>query len=291
MSVLSHKKKGGRERRFSKRQMLWDVLPAGGHYPFGLRADKAAVMLLVGSWAELGELYEVDYRKASEAGLKDIQARLLMEQGELEGWRNRHRRAGELLELADRTYRELNDSEGRFRCENGLAVVYINLGEYEKAEKLIDSSTAQARRLRHRDALCSFLNSHAVLCKVRKQPDRAIKYLEERMAISIERGAAGDVASSHLNLAVVYSEKAQYHRALEHNEAAIALSQKMGDVMQQHYALFNQAQILMKLGRTAECLGFLKKALAVSRHLGDGETEELILREAASIEEKQGPGP
>lgn len=274
----------GRWRYGSK--PLWSVLPDGGFHPFGLRAAKAEVLLLVGRWAELEELYEQDYGQALKAGLKEVQARLLMEQGELEEWRNRHRRAGELLELAGRTYRELDDVGGRFRCENGLAVVYINLGEYEKAEELIDSSTAQARQLGLWDALCSFLNSHAVLCKVRKQPDRAIKFLEERMAISIERGAAGDIASSHLNLAVIYSEKAQYLKALEHNEAAMALSHKMGDVMQQHYALFNQAQILRELGRMTECLDFLNKDLAVSRHLGDKDTEGLIQKEIASVREK-----
>lgn len=279
MPGRSVKKKAERRHGFKRGRLHWSSLPGGGYYPFGLRASLSEVLLLVGRWTELEKIYGQDFAKASRAGLKDVQARLLMEQGELEGWRNQHRKAEELLARAYRTYRELNDAKGRFRCENGLAVVYLKQGEHEKAEQLITDSTAQARQLGHRDALCSFLNTHAVLCRARKQPDRAIEFLEERMAISVERGEVKDIASSHLNLAVVYTGKAQYQTALEHNGKAMALSLKIGDVMQQHYALYNQAHILRKLGRMAECLDYLGRVLALARHMGDKETEELILRE------------
>lgn len=243
-------------------------------------------MLLVGSWAELEDLYQQDYGQALKAGLKDIQARLLMEQGELEGWRNRHRRAGELLELADRTYRELNDAVGRFRCENGLAVVYINLGEYEKAEAIIDEATARARGQGLRPALCSLLNSHAVLCRERRESERAIAYLEERMEISREMGGVAEVASSHMNMAVLFAENGRHELALEHNRAAIELSGKIGDILMQHYALFNQAHILRHLGRLEECLEYLRRSLAMSRHLGDEPATEAILRDIANVTKK-----
>ncbi len=263
----------------------WTALPDGGHYPFQLRARKAEVLLLVGRWMELEEQYRLDLEKAEAAGLRQHQAVLLMERGELQGWRNEHGQAAASLERAARMYGELGDAPGRLRCENGLAVVSINVREYDKAEALITSSTGQARRLGLKNALCSSLNSHAVLCRERKQIGRAIAYLEERMAVSQEMGSFSDVASSHMNIAVLLTENGQYAMALRHNETALELSHKSGDIVQQEFALYNQAQILRKLGRGEECLDCLQKALAVSRHLGDEPIMQCAVNDIARVKQ------
>lgn len=263
---------------------LWTRRPNGGHYPFGLRAAKAEVLLLVGRWAELEELYEQDYGQALKAGLRDVQARLLMEKGELEGWRNRHSQAKGLFERAAVSYRELGDAKGRLRCENGLAVVHINLKQYDKAEAIINEATARARGQGLRPALCSLLNSHAVLCRERGQSERAIAYIEERMTISQELGGLTEVASSHMNLAVMFSEDGRHDLALEQNRAALELGHRMGDAVLQNYALYNQAQIFRKMGRGVECLDCLRQALAISRHLGDEPMERDIQKDMSNVE-------
>lgn len=235
-------------------ELPWSALPGGGYHPFGLSERKAEVLLRIGRWAELEDLYNQDLERASAAGQRKRRAHLLMLQAEMLGWRNEHRQARDRFELAASLFRELGDEKSRLSCENGLAVVYMNLKEYEKAEALIETATAEARKSDHKPALCSLLNSHAVLCRERKQPDKAIACLKERMELSQALGGMTDVASSHMNLAVIYSEQRRYDLALEQNQIALEMGQRMGDVMLQHYALYNQAQMLRKVGRVGECL-------------------------------------
>jgi tetratricopeptide (TPR) repeat protein len=239
-------------------------------------------MMLIGRWDDLEEMYRRDFEEAVAAGLKQVEARLLMEQGELLGRRNQHDRAEEHLTRAMSLYRELGDDQGWTQCESGLAVIGITMGEYDKAEALITNATNRAREHGHKAALCWLLNSHAVLCKERGQIDRAIEYLKEKMAISLELGTIDEVASSHMNIAVLYTERGQYDLAFEHNETALALCSKTGDIVLQNYTLYNQAQMLRKMKRNAECLEYFQKALDISRHLGDEPTVKLILDEIAN---------
>ncbi|MCU0607812.1 MAG: tetratricopeptide repeat protein [Candidatus Edwardsbacteria bacterium] len=250
------------------------------------------MLLLIGRWPELEDLYRQDLEQAVAAGLRRQEATSLLGRGELQGWRNEHRQAEETLGRAAFIFRELGDATGRLRCENGLAVVYTHLGLYQKAEALITACSEQARQLDHRAALCSFLNSHAVLCRMQQQYDRAIACLEERMAISLARGDASDIASSHMNIAVLCSERGQHGLALDHNRIALEMSERTGDIMLQHHAVYNHASILYKLGRNAESLGFFGKALVISRHVGDDDSSALILEDIARVEAKlaaQGP--
>lgn len=264
---------------------LW--LPATeGFYPFGLRDRKADVLLLIGKWTELEEQYSLDLVKAAAAGLRRQEAMLLMGRGELQGWRNEHRQAEVSLERAACIFRELGDAAGRLRCENGLAVVYINLGLYQRAEELITTCSEQARQLGQKAALCSFLNSHAVLCRTQKKNDSAIACLEERMAVSLESENVTDIASGHMNLAVMYTERGQYNLALDYNRIALELSERTGDIMLQHHAVYNHAAIMYKLGRKAESLGYFRKALVISRHVGDDASSSLILEDIARVEAK-----
>jgi tetratricopeptide (TPR) repeat protein len=251
-----------------------------------LRARKADVMLLVGKWVELEELYLQDFGKAVAGDLRELQARILMRHGELLGWRNQNKNAGELLGQAMSIYRELGDDEGWTQCENGLAVTCIALGEYDKAEAFITDAECRARQHDQKAHLCWLLNSHATLCKERGLFDQAISHLEEKLAISRELEAIDDVASGHMNLAVVLSEKGRHDLALEHNETALSLSHKIGDVVLQNYTAYNQARILDHLGRKAEGLVYYRIALDISRHLGDEPGEKLVLAEIARVESK-----
>lgn len=270
--------------RFKRGRLYWEQLPGGGHYPFGLRTEKAEVLLLVGRWGELEELYRLDMEKAVGAGQWRQEAHLTMRQAELMGWRNEYVSAEGLFERAAGLYQQLGDQAGRLRCENGLVLVHINLKQFEKAEAIIENATARARGQGHRPALCSLLNSHAVLCRERKQFDRAISYLEERMEISRELEATADVASSHLNIAVFYTEKERFDLALENNHIALELGHRMGDVVLQEYALYNQAHLYRKMGRGVECLDCLRKALAKSKHLGNEQMTRDILKDISSVE-------
>jgi tetratricopeptide (TPR) repeat protein len=277
-----------------KRSVLWSPTTGGRCYPFGLREKKAEVLLHVGRWPELEEMYRRDYDQAKAADLRGTQAWILMRHGELLGWRNHNKRAQVLLAEALDIFREQGSGEGQAQCENGLAVVCIVLKEYDRAEGLIAGAEGYARAHDHKEMLCWLLNSHAVLCRSRGLLDQAVGFLEEKLAVSRELGSVGEIASAHMNLAVLYTERDQYDLALEHNSSALALSHRTGDIVQQHYALFNQAHMLRQLGRHAECMDFLRKALLISRHLGDEQTEQQILRDIGAVNEhisktKDGP--
>ncbi len=278
------RKSAGKRHKFRLGRLHWSALPGGGHYPFGLRAAKAEVLLLVGRWTELEQMYRQDCDRARAAGMRGVQARLLMHHGELLGWRRHDKRARVLLEEAAAIFRELGDDRGLLQCRNGQAVTCIALGEYERAEALVTESEGSARRRGYRQILCWLLNSHAVLCRERGQIERAIAYIEERMTISQELGGLTEVASSHMNLAVMFSEDGRHDLALEQNRAALELGHRMGDAVLQNYALYNQAQIFRKMGRGVECLDCLRQALAISRHLGDEPMERDIQKDMSNVE-------
>lgn len=263
---------------------LWTLLPNGGHHPFGLRAAKAEVLLLVGRWAELEELYERDLGLAEDSGLRERQAYLLMKQGELWGRRSQPQRAEELLIKAMELHAELGDKEQRARCENGLAGICIMLKQYDRAEVMVDRAMERVR-CGDEVALGWQLNNKAVICKRRGQLDRALELLCERMAIARRSKRPREIAISHMNLGVVHLEMGDYQKAYGHNLKCVKLSRRIGDVFNIYYAVYNMAIACERMGRKDESLSLFKEDLELARQLGDGPGAEQLLGDIARVED------
>ncbi len=154
---------------------------------------------------------------------------------------------------------------------NTLAALYYNMGEYSKAEPLLEQALAISRAVlgeQHPDVATS-LNNLAVLYEEMGEYSKAEPLFEQALAIS--RAALGeqhpDTAGSLNNLALLYQNMREYSKAEPLYQQALAIRRAV--LGEQHpdvaTSLNNLALLYRNMGEYGKAKPLLEQALAIRR--------------------------
>jgi len=150
--------------------------------------------------------------------------------------------------------------QGAFACE---------IGEYQKAYQLLQTSLAEARqRHEHREiAFCLEFIGRTIWWQEGEMA--ALPLLEESLAISHSLGDLPAIAITLHTLASAYDTAVEKLRAREVAEQSLALSQQLGHTHRIAAALHRLGSIAVGLGEYDAAVEYFQQAVTAFKRLGD----------------------
>lgn len=284
MSGLSHKKKDGRERRFSKRQMLWDILPGGGYYPFGLSEKKGEVLHRLADFPALERLCREDLERCGEsdpaAGFRLMKLGAMAAQhGDLDSSRIRLDKALELM-------RRTGDSENAFVCRTALVNVSVLQCRFSEAELAAAEMASEAESAGNLKALASVLNLQGLAAMKQGQHRQALWFFGRKLELARSLGLMVDQAMAMGNIGQVYLEQKRFSEAATVIRESLDLCRRIGDLYSAYCVLYTLGEAYQGQGDLGEAERCFREDLEMARQLGDGPGEQDILRIIAELQGK-----
>ena len=244
-------------------QRLWDLLsgfaPSKQRYRPGVQIVKARAASLVGryedAWTILEEL------KGSQDDSVSFEA--LCEMGRI---RSKQGQLGQASKLFQEALDRPNASSGeRAEALRGLGVVEGKLGNYDRAQELLERSATEAMAAVDQKGM---LLAHMELGNV------LIGRGRYREAIShFGRCAAGfgpvELANVYVNIGVAQASLGELEQARTHLTNAVRLAEETGQPRVRAYALTSLAEVLIRIGRVEEAKEHCFAALEILTELND----------------------
>jgi eukaryotic-like serine/threonine-protein kinase len=216
---------------------------------------------------------QLEAQKATQVG--ELLAGLLMGADPYGAREKRDPTVRELLDAgAERVRRDLNGQPAvQVQMLTVLGRVYQRLGEYDKAQSLLEDSLSRRREGGNLDqaGLALTLNDLGVLLRERGRIDAAVQPLEE--ALTIRRTGSGseprDVAVTLVELGRVYVDQGKGDRAEPLFREALAMRLRLfgEDNSETATSMSDLALLLWQKGELLEAEPLFRRVLAISRRL------------------------
>ena len=161
-------------------------------------------------------------------------------------------------------------------CTQALALQL--LGRLSDAAKLVEEGLRNARASRHLYSVGLALVIGAHLCRERREPERALSYAEQAIALARENGFANWDTRGRFERGWALTELGQHHEGIIEMEKGIADMGQIGGAPYQQFRIAVLAHTYIKTGRTEEALTKLNAALQHIERTGDTVNKAEILR-------------
>jgi CHAT domain-containing protein/Tfp pilus assembly protein PilF len=175
------------------------------------------------------------------------------------------------------SYRKAGDRRGEAITTGLIGNCYKHLGDYPKAETLLNSALQIKRELRDRPEEGKTLSHLGLVYWEQGKYSSAIEEFNESISIAREIGDVRLEAASLNNLSLVYDEQGDYRRSLEQYQRALELHRTAKYEPGESDTLGNIGGVYLLLGRYSEAESYYRQALAISERLGlkPSETQDL----------------
>lgn len=282
MSGKSQKKKGGRERRFSKRQMLWEVLPGGGHYPFGLRARMAEVLHRLGDFSGLERLCQEDLERGR--GDDRVVGFCLMKLGTLAAQRGDGETGRDRLVRSLEHLERSGEEKNAFICRTALVNISLMQHRFAEAEVAANELASQAGGSDDHSVMGTVLNLQGLVAMEQGHSHRALEIFERKLEMARRHRLLTDQATALGNIARANHDLGRYAEAEAAIDESLTICRGIGDPYLEYYILYILAEAYEAQGKLTEAERCYREDLALARQLGDGPGAEQILGDIARVE-------
>ena len=173
------------------------------------------------------------------------------------------------LEEALKLYRQAGDNRGQALSLLGLAKIYSDLGEKQKALEYYSQSLPLFRAVGDRRGEAITLSSIGSVYSELGEKQKALEYLGQSLPLSRAVGDRTLEAITLNNIGAVYSHLGEKQKALEYYSQSLPLRRAIGDRGGEATALNNIGLVYSDLGEKQKALEYYSQSLPLSRAVGD----------------------
>ncbi len=231
--------------------------------------EKRALALMLRSYSHLKEQeFQEAWRDAalayqSNAGLKDVYLEVLDYMGShsLANWR---------LDDAIEYFRAVLAEDARsWSAYRGLGEAYHKLGEWDKAERILERALAEARETGDESGEAATLGKLGLVHADKGRWEKAIEFYQKSLEISEKLGDIRGLARTYNNLGNVYQQKGEWDQAIEFYQKDLEISEKLGDIHGLAQIYNNLGSVYADKGQWDQAIEFYQKSLETKEKLGD----------------------
>ncbi|MBD1828440.1 CHAT domain-containing protein [Microcoleus sp. FACHB-61] len=187
------------------------------------------------------------------------------------------------LEEALKLYRQAGDNRGQALSLLGLAKIYSDLGEKQKALEYYSQSLPLFRAVGDRRGEAITLSSIGSVYSELGEKQKALEYLAQSLPLSRAVGDRTLEAITLNNIGLVYSQLGEKQKALEYLSQSLPLRRAVGDRGGEATALNNIGLVYSDLGEKQKALEYYSQSLPLFRATGDRGGEAATLNNIGSI--------
>lgn len=154
---------------------------------------------------------------------------------------------------------------------NGLANVYMTIGNYEKADSTLRLALEGERRLNSLTGQAINYANLGSIFETRGQTDSAWVCYRKSMELNRRDSNELGIALCHTSFGKLYEEARQYDKALEEYNAAYEIMKKSKDDWHTLNSLTALAGIYIGKGDAAKASGYLDESMAIAKRINSHE--------------------
>ncbi|MEG4329186.1 CHAT domain-containing tetratricopeptide repeat protein, partial [Microcoleus sp. herbarium5] len=187
------------------------------------------------------------------------------------------------LEEALKLYRQAGDNRGQALSLLGLAKIYSDLGEKQKALEYYSQSLPLFRAVGDRRGEAITLSSIGSVYSELGEKQKALEYLAQSLPLSRAVGDRTLEAITLNNIGLVYSQLGEKQKALEYYSQSLPLSRAVGDRRVEATTLHNMGSVYDDLGEKQKALEYYSQSLPLRRAVGNRNGEASTLNNMGSV--------
>jgi len=180
------------------------------------------------------------------------------------------------------------DRETETSTLNNLALIYVELNQYEIALKYYNQALQVCRITQNRDTEAIILSNIGEVYKFIGQSQQALTYYEQSLLIAREVKNRQSEAITLSNIGSVYQGTGQYQQALLYFQQALQIAREVNATRNEAITLLNMGNVYGELGQPERALEVLNQALNIVRVLRDRNEEATTFNNIATIYWKTG---
>ena len=228
---------------------------------------------------------------ANTTGDIDLRVRAAISSGESHAEDGNLPSALERLQAAATLARQQGQPVHIVMALNSLVRLYAQMREPEKGFGLIDEALAAAEKARSPGRMATIRNAEYGLAIDTGQRERALRALQEGLALERSIGATKRVAVSLINLSDFYLKTGDYKHAASYAEQAVAAARPLNDRKLDATVHLNLGQAYLGTGRLAEGKRQIELGMAGYEEIGDKPELQTALVEYGLALERAGDLP
>ncbi|MDN4035562.1 diguanylate cyclase [Massilia sp. YIM B02443] len=215
----------------------------------------------------------------------DLRVRATISSGESYAEEGNLPKALERLQAAAALAREHGGPVHIVMALNSLARLYTSMREPEKGFDVLDEALAAAAKADSPGRMATIKNAEYGLAIDTGQHARALRALQEGLALERKIGAHKRIVYSLVNLSDFYLKMQEYRRAASYAEQALEAARPLNNRRLTTTANLNLGQAYLGLGRTEEGKRHIEIGLAGYEELGDKpELQNALVEYGAALE-------
>ncbi|MEG4630388.1 tetratricopeptide repeat protein [Microcoleus sp. AR_TQ3_B6] len=187
------------------------------------------------------------------------------------------------LEEALKLYRQAGDNRGQALSLLGLAKIYSDLGEKQKALEYYSQSLSLSRAVGDRRGEAITLTSIGSVYSELGEKQKALEYLGQSLPLSPAVGDRTLEATTLTSIGSVYSHLGEKQKALEYYSQSLPLRRAIGDRRGEANTLTNIGLVYSDLGEKQKALEYYSQSLPLSRAVGDRRGEAATLNHIGNV--------
>jgi len=214
------------------------------------------------------------YYKASyniEKELKNLkgEATSLINMGNINYYKKNYQGSLKDYFLALQNFSKINDEQGKAMSYNSLAIIYTQLGDYNKALKYLKEARDIYVASKDNMRLSRVLNNMAdIYSDHLKEYQKAKMLYEKVLKIKTELGMKEGIALVKSNLGVLYGHLGILSQAMKYLDESKSIYQEIGDKTGICMVYQNEGKFLLDAGYNKKALKAFRKSLAISQKVG-----------------------
>jgi tetratricopeptide (TPR) repeat protein len=189
----------------------------------------AQVMELTGKWdnaiKHLSKAIKISKtipNRRKEANLKALIGKILLSQGN-------HAKTSLMIEEMRRIGEELKDKSIIAEAYRLQALLYINIGDFNKSIEANKNSLAINREIGNEKSIALNLAGLGNIYIYLRKHDKAIHYYKKSMRVFQRKSDQRNIATITGNIGVMYNNKGEFDTALEYYTTSLNLFRELGD--------------------------------------------------------------
>jgi tetratricopeptide (TPR) repeat protein len=187
------------------------------------------------------------------------------------------------LETAAMAARAVGDRRNEVRVLCNLGTAYAHLGQPQRAIEFYQQDLAIAREIGDRQGEGQTLNNLGLAYAALGQTQRAIESYQQGLAIARAVGDRRDAGQTLGNLGIAYNNLGQPQRAIKCYEERLAIARELGDRRGEGLTLSNLGVVYADLGQPQRAIECYEQDLAITREVGDRRGEGTVLGRLGNV--------
>lgn len=185
-------------------------------------------------------------------------------------------------------HRQIGDRIGESVTLSNIALIYRELGNYDRALNFYQQALAIQTAIGSRASEAATLNNIGLTYHEVGEYSQALNFYQQALAIHKEIGNRVSEGRTLNNLAELYSQLGQYSQAREFYQQALAVIKVTKDTTNLGNTLHNIGLLHQKLNQFPQALEYYQQALAIRKNINDRTGEGTTLSNIALVYDNLG---